>query len=134
MEYIVGGLLALVTCIAVTLIGFDRSRSFYPVIMIVIASYYCLFAVIGGSRTALWYDLAIALLFAGVAVIGFRTTQWLVVAALAAHGGMDLVHHHLVANAGVPSWWPGFCAAFDVIAAGYLAFNLLRREDLRRPT
>lgn len=124
MEYIIGMLLAVVTCVTVTVVGLDRGRSFYPVVMIVIASYYCLFAVMGGSRPALWLDGAIALLFAGAAVIGFRTTLWLVAAALAAHGAMDLVHHHLVANAGVPSWWPGFCAAFDIIAAAYLALRL----------
>jgi hypothetical protein len=89
MEYVIGMLLAGVTCITVTMVGLDRDHSFYPVVMIVIASYYCLFAIMGGSRSALWLDGAIALLFAGVAVIGFRTTLWLVAAALAAHGAMD---------------------------------------------
>lgn len=125
MEYVIGMLLALVTCVTVTVVGLDRGRSFYPVVMIVIASYYCLFAVMGGSRSALWLDGAIALLFAGAAVIGFRTTLWLVAAALAAHGAMDLIHHNIVANAGVPSWWPGFCAAFDITAAAYLAASIL---------
>jgi hypothetical protein len=124
MEYVIGMLLAVVTCVTVTVVGLDRGRSFYPVVMIMIASYYCLFAVMGGSRAALWRDGAIALLFAAAAVIGFRTTLWLVAAALAAHCAMDLVHHHLVENAGVPLWWPGFCAAFDVIAAAYLALRL----------
>jgi hypothetical protein len=38
MEYIVGVLLALATGGSATVIGFDRSRSFYPVVLIVIAS------------------------------------------------------------------------------------------------
>jgi hypothetical protein len=58
------------------------------------------------------------------AVIGFRTNPWLIVAALAGHGLMDLVHHELVSNPGIPSYWPGFCAAFDIVAAFYLALLL----------
>lgn len=129
MEYVIGMLLAVLTFLIVTVVGLDRGRSFYPVVMIVIASYYCLFAVMGGSRSALWLDGAIALFFAGAAVIGFRTTLWLVAAALAAHGAMDLFHHHLIANAGVPSWWPGFCAAFDIVAAAYLALQITFRGE-----
>lgn len=129
MEYIVGVLLAVVTCVTITVIGLDRSRSFYPVVLIVVASYYCLFAVMSGSRSALLLDGAIALVFAAAAVIGFRTSLWLVATALAAHGAMDLVHHHLIANSGVPSWWPGFCAAFDIIAAAYLSLCLIFRDN-----
>jgi hypothetical protein len=129
MEYIVGTLLALAVCGSSALIGFDRARAFYPLMMIVIASYYCLFAVMGGGGTALWLDLAVAALFAGAAVLGFRTSLWLVAAALAAHGAMDFVHHRFIANAGVPSWWPGFCAMFDIAAAAWLALLLRRRGE-----
>ena len=115
-----------------SLVGFDRERCFYPVVMIVIASTYGLFAVIGGSATALWRDAAVAAVFVGVAIVGFRTSLWLVVAALAAHGAMDFVHHHLIDNPGVPPWWPGFCAAYDVTAAAYLAVLLSVRGEPRR--
>ena len=47
MEYLVGAALALVVCLSAGAAGFDRDRSFYPVILIVIASYYLLFAVLG---------------------------------------------------------------------------------------
>ena len=129
MNYIVGLLLALATGGLATVVGFDRSRSFYPVVLIVIASYYCLFAVMGGSTAALWLDTAIAAVFAVAAIIGFRTSLWLVAAALAAHGAMDVVHHHMIVNAGVPMWWPGFCSAFDITAAAYLAVCIVRRSE-----
>ena len=53
MEYIAGVVLALGTCLLATIVGLDRDRAFYPTLMIVIASYYGLFAVIGGSAQAL---------------------------------------------------------------------------------
>lgn len=127
MEYAVGALLALATAALARLAGFDRERSLYPVMMIVIASYYCLFAAMAGSASALGADAAVALLFAAAAVIGFRASLWLVAAALAAHGAMDLVHSHLVANPGVPRWWPGFCSAFDLTAAACLALLIRGR-------
>lgn len=133
MEYIVGVVFAVVAGGSTTLIGFDRSRFLYPFALIMIASYYCLFAVIGGSEQALWQDLAVALLFAAIAVVSFRTSLWLTVAALAAHGAMDLVHHHIVLNPGVPSWWPGFCSTVDITLALYLAMCILVRGEAERP-
>lgn len=131
MEYLIGALLALAIGGFATAAGFDRSRSFYPVVLIVIATYYCLFAVMGGSFEALWRDTGVAMLFIAAAVIGFRTNVWLVVAALAGHGMMDLVHHHIIVNPGVPYWWPGFCSAFDLIAALYCALRIMHRHEPR---
>lgn len=127
MAILIGALLALATGALGTLVGFDRSRTYYPVILIVIAAYYCLFAVMGESDAALWQDSAVMTVFAAAAIGGFRGSLWLVAAGLAAHGAMDLVHHHAIANPGVPLWWPHFCSAFDFAAAAYLAVLLRRR-------
>ena len=129
MEFVAGALLALGVGALSTLVGFDRDRAFYPVILVVIASYYDLFAIMAGSHTALAIETLVFAAFAGVSVIGFRTSLWWVAAALLAHGLFDLVHHQLIANPGVPGWWPMFCLAFDVAAAGYLAMRLLRKRQ-----
>jgi hypothetical protein len=111
-----------------TLVGLDRDRAFYPTIAIVIASLYALFAAIGGSIPALVTDSIVGAGFVALAVVGFRSSQWLVVAALAGHGVLDLVHGALISNPGVPHWWPGFCSGYDVVAAGYLAWLITRRR------
>jgi hypothetical protein len=69
--------------------------------------------------------------FVLTAAVGFKTTPWLVAAGLAAHGVLDLFHGAVAANPGVPVWWPGFCSAFDVAAAGFLAWTLLERRASR---
>jgi hypothetical protein len=79
------------------------------------------------STTALMLECVAAVLFMTVAVIGFKTRLWLVAAALACHGVFDFFHHYIIANPGVPAWWPGFCLAFDIVAAGYLAVLLMKR-------
>lgn len=98
----------------------DRDRAFYPMQMMAIAGYYVLFALMGGSRQALVADAAIAGAFVAAALIGFRRSLSLVAVALAAHGIMDLFHGRLVANAGVPAFWPSFCSTYDLTAAGIL--------------
>jgi hypothetical protein len=52
--------LAVVVCAFATLAGFDRDRVFYPTLVIVIAAYYILFAVIGSSTSALVFESLIA--------------------------------------------------------------------------
>ena len=129
MEFIVGITLALVICGAAAGLGMDRDRVFYPAVLMVIATYYVLFAVIDGDREVLWFEMAIAAVFIGLAVAGFKRNPWLVVVALVAHGVMDVFHDALVHNAGVPSGWPGFCMTFDVTAAVFVACVLARRAQ-----
>jgi hypothetical protein len=128
MEYVVGVVLGLGVCGLGTVAGFERDRAFYPVMMIVIASYYALFAVLGADGRALVVEIAISIVFVCLAVIGFRTSLWIVAAALLGHAGLDLVHGHVVTNAGVPAWWPMFCASIDAFAAVYLAWRLRSRR------
>ncbi len=127
MEYLIGALLGIVTCAFALLAGFDK-RVFYPVLLIVIATYYVLFAVMGNSMRALTIDSLVVGLFLAVALVGFKKNLWFVVAALAGHGVFDFSHHLLIDNPGVPSWWPGFCLAFDIPAAAFLAVLLMRRS------
>ena len=127
MAYLVGAFLALAVSGAATLLRLDRDRAFYPTVMAVIASYYALFAVMGGSVHALGVETAVIIVFLAASIVGFKYSLWFVVAGLAAHGIFDAFHDQVIANPGVPAWWPQFCLAYDVVAAGYLAYLLLRR-------
>jgi hypothetical protein len=133
MPYAIGIVLGLATAGTGIAAGFDRDRAFYPTILIVVAFYYVLFAVVDPSRSALVAESLVAAGFFLVAVVGFRTNLWLVAAALAGHGTFDLIHSRLIDNAGVPSWWPAFCMSIDVTLAVAMALRLIRRSDLVRP-
>ncbi|MBZ5640922.1 MAG: hypothetical protein LAO51_19465 [Acidobacteriia bacterium] len=130
MPLVVGALLAFAVGLFATGLGLDRDRAFYPVVTIVIASYYALFAVIGASTHALVLESLVGVVFLAVAVLGFRSSLWVVAVALAAHGIFDLSHATVISNPGVPRWWPEFCLAYDVTAAAYLAW-LLRSGHIR---
>jgi hypothetical protein len=124
MALSVGALLALAVGIFATSLGLDRERAFYPTVMIVIALYYVLFAIMGGSHQAFVIESLVATVFIAAAAFGFRSSLWLVVVALAAHGVFDFVRGDAIANPGVPTWWPRFCLTYDLTAAAYLAWLL----------
>ena len=128
MEYLIGVLVALAVVGLATSLGWDRDRSFGPTVLIVIAAYYVLFATMGGSDRTLAIELSFAAGFLALAIIGFKTNLWLVAVGMVGHGVFDLVHHLVIANPGVPSWWPGFCLAADVPLGGWLAVMLIRRS------
>jgi hypothetical protein len=46
----------------------------------------------------------VAACFLALAVFGFRTSLWLAVIALAAHGVLDFAHDRVISNPGVPPW------------------------------
>ena len=129
MAYVIGIVLALVVSAFAAMTGFDRDRAFYPTVLTVIASYYVLFAVMGGSARALLVESFLMTVFLTLAVVGFRLSLWIVAAALAAHGVFDAVHGYLVTNPGVPTWWPAFCLGYDVSAAGAIAWLLRHRRS-----
>ena len=129
MEYLIGLGLALAVCAFAAVSEFDRDLAFYPTMVIVVATYYILFAAMGGSPSAVAVESAVAATFVMAAVAGFKRSLWWVAAALAGHGVFDGFHHLVIDNPGVPVWWPGFCLSFDVLAGGFLSLLLRRRSE-----
>ena len=131
MPYVIGIVLALGVAALARFAGLDRDRAFYPTVLIVVASYYVLFAAMGQSARAVLWESVVMAAFVIAAVAGFKSSAWIVVAGLAGHGVFDAFHGHVLENPGVPAWWPAFCAAYDVAAAGILAWLLrLRPRDI----
>ena len=130
MEYLVGVGLAAFICTFAAVVGLDRQRAFYATMVLVVATYYVLFAVMGGTAGALVAESLVALGFFVLAAVAFKRSPWLIVAGLVGHGAFDGVHPLLIQNPGVPAYWPGFCLSFDVLAGGFLAVLLWRRSRL----
>jgi hypothetical protein len=133
MPYLVGIVLSLGVAVFARSVGFDRDRAFYPTVLMVIASYYVLFAAMGASVHTVLLESAVMTAFVIAAVAGFKSSVWIIVAALAGHGVLDAVHGSVVQNAGVPGWWPGFCLAYDLGAAGGLAWLVKRQPRATLP-
>ena len=122
MPFAVGLALSFAVALLAKSAGLDRDRAFYPTVLIVVGSYYVLFAAMGGSLDALITESVLMAAFVVPAVLGFKGSQWIVVAGLIGHGVVDAIHGHVIENAGVPEWWPAFCFAYDVGAGCWVAW------------
>jgi hypothetical protein len=127
MPYVIGIMLSLVVALFARSVGLDRDRAFYPTVVIVVALYYVLFGAMSGSMQTVFLESFVMMVFASAAVVGFKSSEWIVVAALAGHGVFDAFHGYVLENSGMPVWWPAFCAAYDLGAAGILAWLIQRR-------
>lgn len=123
----VGALLAAIVALFAHVIGYDRDKSFYAVVLTVVGALYPLFAIMAGGD-ALIPEIAFFALFAGMAATGFVRSLWIVAFGLLLHGVFDFVRHSYLNAPGAPEWWPAFCGAYDVVAALGLAVLLLREQ------
>jgi len=89
MPFVVGVVLSVGVAVFARAVGLDRDRAFYPTVLIVIASYYVLFAVMSGSVQTVLVESIVMTGFAIAAVVGFKSSAWIVVGALAGHGVFD---------------------------------------------
>ena len=129
MPYVVGVVLSLGVALFARSVGFDRDRAFYSTVLMVVGSYYVLFAAMTGSTQTVLLESVPLSVFVIAAVVGFKSSEWVVVAGLAGHGVFDAFHGKVLENAGVPVWWPPFCLAYDVGAAAILGWLIKRHPD-----
>jgi hypothetical protein len=89
MPYVVGIALSLSVAVFARRVGFDCDRAFYPTVLIVIASYYVLFAALSESLRIVLLESMVMTVFLIAAVVGFKSSLWIVVGGLAGHGILD---------------------------------------------
>jgi hypothetical protein len=131
IAFIIGVALAIVLIIFGKLTGYEKDRSFFPTLLIIIASYYLLFATLTDSVSTLLIEIAVTLFFAVIAVWGSYKIPVLVGAGIVLHGLFDFSYGHFYINTGVPVFWPAFCAGIDIpfgLWVMYFSYKTLRRE------
>jgi hypothetical protein len=86
MPYVIGILLSLSVALFARRVGFDRDRAFYPTVLIVIASYYVLFAAMSESVHTELLESMVMAGFSIAAVVGFKSSAWSHTAAVSCRG------------------------------------------------
>jgi hypothetical protein len=96
----------------------------YALGLVLIAAVYIGFSVADGRGKIIAVETCVATVFVVVAAVGVTGSAWLLVVGLAGHGLKDLWQYRtgFVANT---RWWPPFCAAVDVVAAGLIAVGIV---------
>lgn len=120
IAFSIGVVMAITLAIFAQVTKFDRDRSFFATLLIVIATYYILFSLI--SFEAVLTEIVIASVFSLMAIAGAIRWPILIGLGILAHGIFDFTHMHLINNSGVPEWWPAFCGGFDIIFGGWVLY------------
>ena len=124
----IGVLLAVIMAFLARVTNFDRDRSYYAVVLIVIATYYVLFACMAGE--AILAEIFVASIFSILAIVGVFRWPLLLGVGIFMHGIFDLMHGHIISNSGVPSWWPLFCASIDVVLGLWVIYLVKAKKGL----
>ncbi len=122
MEYLVGILTAVALAGFARSSGFEKDRSFYPTVLIVIGFLYVVFGAIDGRVSVILIELIFAFLFASIAVVGYKNNGVIVAGGIALHGVFDFVRYFFIEDKGVPVFWAGFCGTVDILLGIYVWF------------
>ena len=112
LPLIVGIIMAIIVAIVSRVTKFDKDRSYFATLLIVIANY-ILFSFI--SFEAIITEILIASVFSVIALAGALRWPTLLGVGNLLHGVFDYVHLNFINNSGVPEWWPAFCGGFDIV-------------------
>ncbi len=112
---VIGSSLGVAIFLLARMTGFASDRSFYPTVMVIIASYYVLFATMAANHAGLVEELVVAITFSAPALAGYYRGARIAAATIFAHGIYDPAHGGLGAGHGAPEWWPVFYAAIDIV-------------------
>jgi len=106
-------------------IGLHKERGVWPSLLIAIAAFYVVFAFEHSDHSGIALQSVIALGFMALALIGYKSSLWLIVAGLVLHGIFDAVSLAYTANP-APNWWGPFCIGVDGLLALMLCWCMLR--------
>lgn len=118
LPLLIGAGLAIVLAIGARITRSDQDRSFYPTILIVIATYYVLFAFMSGEGIV--EEIVVAAVFSIAAIAGGIMLPALVGAGILLHGVFDFLRPLFISNSGVPAWWPAFCGGVDILLGAWV--------------
>lgn len=105
--------------------GMLVERSGVAVLLVAIAFFYPVFAVMDGQSIGLHSIVFLA--FLALAAFGFRSGFGVLALAIAAHGVFDLAT--AFTNHPGPIWWPAFCGSLDIVA-GLALWTLIKLQRI----
>jgi len=113
-------------------------RWLYALGLLTLPSLYAFFALRVGEQAVgveeMMYGIPFVVAGLVFAFVSIRQSAVVVGAFWILHGLYDLIHGRLIANAGVPGWYPVWCCSVDVVIGAYLLWLSRRVPDanLRR--
>lgn len=128
LEALIGVAVGVLTIVVARLIR--GQHWLYAIGLLTLPSLYASFALHAGEQAVAVKEMiyGIPFLVAGLvfALVSVRQSAVVVGLFWIFHGLYDLTHSQLIANAGVPGWYPVWCFSVDVVIGVYLLWLSLR--------
>lgn len=121
--FIIGVVLTAMLLLISVMTGLARERGVYPVTLMAIALFYIVFAFEHGGPTEIIVQSMIGILFFLLAILGYKTSLYIVAAGLIMHGLFDMAYSGVASNPS-PEWWAPLCLAIDVVLGVFLIFSI----------
>lgn len=134
LQLILGAVACLVLIFFARRLSPKRELRLYTISLIIAALIYVGFTARGATTAWLVLEIAGAVVFTLLALLGLKISALILAFAWALHAAWDVILHKLVDAAFVPDWYPLTCLSFDLLLAGYLvrqAFLPVNRAPAR---
>jgi hypothetical protein len=122
LEALIGVAVGVLTIISARIIR--GQRWLYSLGLLTLPSLYAFFALQVGEPAVgvkeMIYGIPYVVVGLVFAFVSVRQSAVVVGAFWILHGLYDLTHSRFIINTGVPSWYPVFCFAVDVVVGSYL--------------
>ncbi|HET9432245.1 MAG TPA: DUF6010 family protein [Chitinophagaceae bacterium] len=129
----IGTIWGVVTAVAIIIIAQGLSRYitiklFATTNLVAIAFIYLGFSLKGNPVSSIILESGIALMFYFLALIGYTRNSLLIAYGIILHGAWDILHHNrILIGTDIPSYWPTFCLAIDIIDGLYFLIIFKRK-------
>jgi len=120
-ETISGIIVALAIIILTRLLsGYFTAKLLAATILVAIGFIYVGFSLQNNSFALIILEIAVALFFYFMAIIGYTRNSYLIGYGIILHGVWDIFHHKgVLIGTHLPSYWPSFCLVVDIIDGLY---------------
>jgi len=103
--------------------AYFTTKLFATTILVAIAFIYVGFSLKQNPVSSITLEVAVALIFYFLAIIGYTKNNLLIAYGIILHGIWDIFHHKgLFVKTDVPVYWPSFCLTVDIIDGLYFLF------------
>jgi hypothetical protein len=130
MEIILGVAIAVLIIIITRILSkYFTVRLIAATILVAIAFIYVGFSLKDNPVNLIILEIAVALVFYFLAIIGYTRNGLLIAYGIVLHGVWDIFHHNgFFVQTDLPVYWPSFCLTIDIIDGLYFFF-LFRKQN-----
>lgn len=128
LEIVIGIGLGIITIDVANNFHLTQKRFFFPMMLIIIAMAYAIFAIWRSPEDVFNYNATVAAFFVLLSLWGYYHSLSIVIVGLIAHGIFDALYVNSV-QLPTPIWYPDLCLGYDAFLA-YALYQMISQDEI----